>query len=295
MIFRGYFMNILLLLMFTIELFASWNLDPNVKVMESKTKIKDGIVFARLFVFTSRHGLNGASFDGWSQSNRYNPDYLAHVSAIIDDASVFDAELSPYLPKNPYVQFGFKDFTDSDDITYVLTDNHGEKIQQSFKIERYDPLKNQKATTEQKRVKPITLNPKAWEAVAVDSAIEAVFPQYSSRKMNKTKIPLLVNSMDGTNTSRDCSSIERDCLVCSGLPPKVDIKTQAALRKIAIFSTTTPKPLLALIQLADNGFVDVRMNFQLDKPGELFFIGEGKDNQLYRSETLFFTRMADCD
>ena len=287
--------KILLLLVLSIELFASWNLDPNVQIMESKTKIKDGIGFARLFVRTSRYGLNGARFDGWSESNPYNPDYLAHVSATIDDVSVFDAELSPYLPSIPYVQFGFKDFSDSDDITYVLTDNHGEKIQQSFKIDRKDGLKNQKATIEQKRIKPITLNLKAWEAVRVDSAIEAVFSRYSSRKMNKTKIPFLVDSMDNPHTSRDCNSIERDCIVCFGSPPRVDIKTQIALRKIAIFSTTTPKPLLALIQLPDNGFVDVRMNFRLAKPGELFFIGEGKDNQLYRSETLFFTRMANCD
>ena len=51
-------MKILLLLMFTIELFASWNLDPNVKVMESKTKIKDGIGVAKLFFLAVKHGLN---------------------------------------------------------------------------------------------------------------------------------------------------------------------------------------------------------------------------------------------
>ena len=272
-------MKILLLLMFTIELFASWNVDPSVNIIKDhSSKIKDGIGKSGLIINSEETKLNRMRFDGYSKTtNRYDSNYIAHVSATIDDVSVFDAALSPYLAWNPLFKFGFKDFTDSDDITYVLTDNHGEKIQQTFKINRIDSLKNQKATIEQKRVKPIILNPKAWEAVTVESAIESVFPHYASRKKEETE----------TRFSPDL----KEAFVDVRVPMGVLIKSKIKLNRIAIFSTAMPKPLLAFIQVPDNGFVDIGMRFKLDKSGEMFFteelfiIGEGEDNKLYRSET----------
>ena len=272
----------LLLLVLSIELFANWNVDRNVNILDNKAKIEQGIGTSKIFIPTSRYGLNGARFDGWSQSNRYNPDYLAQVSATIDDVVVFDAALSPYLAMNPIFKFGFIEFSDSDDIVYVLTDNHGEKIQQTFKIDRKDSLKNQKATIEQKRVKPIILNPKAWEAVAVDSAIESVFPHYASRKIEETETQFERNDINFS-------------ISCPLSPFNVFIKSNIDLRRIGIFSTTTPKPLLAFIQMPDTGFVDIKIPFQLDKSGELFFIGEGKDNKLYRSKERHIAHMMGCE
>ena len=283
MIFRGYFMKILLLLMFTIELFASWNVDPHVgPIVRHDSKIKDGIGRSGVQMYSTKMGHNRWYFDGRSATNRYDPNYIAHVSATIDDVSVFDASLSPYFGHDPFFMFKFKDFTDSDDITYVLTDNHGEKIQQSFKLKRYDPLKNQRATIEQKRVKPITLNPKAWEAVTVDSAIEAVFPNYASRKIEETE----------TQFERSPFNFSISCPTAA---IRVSIKSNIDLRRIGIFSTTTPKPLLAFIQMPDTGLVDIGIPFQIDKSGELFFIGEGNDNKLYRSKERHIEQMMGCE
>ena len=276
--------KILLLLVLSIELFANLNVDPNVEIMKNKTKIKDGIGLSTISIANEKVGLNRHQFDGYSLSNRYDTNYLAHVSATIDDVSVFDATLSPFLPEKAVFRFGFKDFTDSDDISYVLTDNHGEKIQQSFKIDRKDGLKNQKATIEQKRVKPITLNPKAWEAVTVDSAIEAVFPNYTSRRIEET-VTLFNRDNDDTKyrPKFDCPSDE--CFFDRWRSMPVLIESKIKLTRIAIFSTTTPKPLLAFIQLPDGGFVDIAMLFKFDKSGELFFIGKGEEgNGLYCSQ-----------
>ena len=281
--------KILLLVVLSIELFASWNVDTNMPIKNPNIIIKDGIGLSKFKINSQIFGLNRWYFDGLSTSNRYDSNYIAHVSAAIDDVSVFDASLSPYLAEDPFFGFKFKDFTDSDDITYVLTDNHGVKIQQSFKIDRKDGLKNQKATIEQKRVKPITLNPKAWDAVTVDSAIEAVFSHYASRGTDEIEIPFDASTcFDKEWKPREGRELAGSgfCLAFYNLPRKVIINSKIGLRRIAIFSTTTPKPLLAFIQMPDNGFVDISMLFHLDKAGKLFYIGEGKDNKLYRSEIL---------
>ena len=142
---------------------------------------------------------------------------------------------------------------------------------------------------EQKSVKPITLNPKAWEAITIDSTIKIVFPQYASLGTEKKEISLLSNAdVTSHEGARNCNSKEADCSACCNKALAVDINTNIGLKRIAFFSTATPKPLLALIQVPDSEFIDIRIPFQLDKPGELFFIGEGKDGKLYRSETQYF-------
>ena len=257
--------------MLALGLFGSENNSTDESMMKSKIKIKEGIGSFSLSIPSRKLGLNrnktwlNQGSDRSSEAYRYDSHYLTHISASIDDVSVFDASLSPYLSTNPMFRIKFKDFTDSDDITYVLTNNHGKKIQQSFKIDRKDSLKNPKASLEQKRVNPITLNPKAWAAVTVDSAIETVFPHYSTSKMDINKISFLTSRYNSLSED-NCNSIEKDCVACTNIPQVLSINTKTDLRTIAIFSTTTPKPLLAFIQLPDNGFVDIIMPFQLDKP-----------------------------
>lgn len=269
--------KILLVLLLAFSLFAGESKDI-VPIIKHKTVIEDGIGVSKFIINSEQMGLNHYDRSRNGEFGKYSSDYVSHISTTIDNMSVFDAALSPYVYSQSYISFKFKDFMGSDDITVNVTDNHGKISQQSFKIIKKSISKTKNIFSKQNPVSPEVINPKAWNSTTVDSAIEAV---YGSSDVNISKTYF----NDSSTYSGDGSCLSENCYIDTFYPLRVSIKSEIDLQSIAIFSTSTPRPLLAYLQILDNGVSNITIPFKLEKPGKLFFIGKGKDEKLYRSES----------
>lgn len=272
--------KIFLMVILVVRLFGGENNNTDVPIMKHKTKIKNGIGTTKFIINSKKLGLNQHKYIGQGMLSEYSSDYVAHVLATIDNIPVFNAKLSPYLHSKLYFKFQFKDFTDSDDITFIVTDNHGKSNKQSFKINRDNILKNKNITVKKEGAKPIKINPKAWDALTIDSAIEAV---YGVSKINI--IETSFNNYDPDQITYPPGCRDKLCLIFPFNPTSTLIKSEIDVESIALFSTTTPKPLLAFIQIPENAIANIRIPLQLKENGKLFFIAKGKDGRLYRSES----------
>jgi len=270
--------KIVLILVLVVGLFGSENKNTDTPIMKHETKIKNGIGTCIFIINSKKMGLNQHKFNTQGLL-KYDSNYVSHISATIDNIFVFDAELSPYLSSEGYFKFTFKDFADSDDIRFFIADNHGKSREQFLKIKRKNISKNKKVSYTQNNVKPITVNPKAWNAITVDSAISFI---YDSQVSEKAKTLFKKNDKKYMTAGSTC--LTKECLIDTNYPVIVSIESEIALRSIAILSTSTPKPLLAFVQILNNGQAYLKLPFKLEKSGKIFFIGKGKDNKLYHSK-----------
>ena len=265
--------KIFLMVILVVGLFGGENKNTDVPIMKHKTKIKNGIGTSKFIINSKKMGLNQHKFNAQGLL-KYDSNYVSHISATIDNVTVFDAALSPYISSEGYFKFTFKDFTDSDDITFIITDNHGKSNKQSFKINRVGVSKNREVSFQ-----AVEINPKVWDASTIDSVIDLI---YASRVLKKTKT--LFKKDDKNYMTMGSSCLAQECLIDITFPVVVSIESKIDLRSIAILSTSTPKPLLAYIQIPSNGQVYFKIPFKFAKSGKIFFIGKGKDNKLYRSK-----------
>lgn len=275
--------KIFLVLVFAFSLFAGESEDI-VPIIKHKTEIENGIGISKFIINSEQMGLNQYDRSRNGEFGKYSSNYVSNISATIDNISIFDAALSPYVYSQSYISFKFKDFTASDDITFNVIDNHGKRSQQSFKIIKKSTSKTKNIFSKQNAVSPVVINPKAWNATTVDSAIEAI---YGSSDVNILKTYFNDNNIIYPPTTYwgDGNCLAKNCIIDTFYPLRVSIKSEIDLQSIAIFSTSTPRPLLAFLQILNNGVSNITIPFKLEKPGKLFFIGKGKDGKLYRSES----------
>ena len=246
----------------------------DLSVLLNKTKVSNGIGLSKLRIDLEHMGLNQYA------NNSYSLNYVHHISAFMGEVSVFDVVLSPYMSsKIPGgIQFKFKDMNNTNDIELKILDNKGNSIKETFEVKRHELTSYNEKRSKQKNETPIKISSNAMNASTVEEAIIAL---YGSKTLESTKT-LFTNNTEYSALGKMCLS--KDCYVDTIFPVVVAIESKIDLRSIAILSTTTPKPLLAFIQVPNNEIVYVKIPFKLENSGKLFFIGEGKDGKLYRSK-----------
>lgn len=269
--------KILLALLFTFSLFAGES-EKIVPISKHQTVIEDCIGVSKFKINAKQMGLilygNGLT----GEPRRYSSDYVSHISATIDNISVFDAALSPCVSGENYLSFSFKSFTNSDDITFNVTDNHGKTREQSFKMIKKGIQKTNNILDKQNTVSSVVINPQAWEAVTIDEAIREV---YGSTKIDQ--ITSRETSRMDLDAELNCIGSNNECIIFEYMPVKVRIESKMDLKSIAIFSSATAKPLVAFIQLPGHNIIDIVLPIKFEKNGTLFFVVEGRDKKLYRS------------
>ena len=98
--------KILLVLLFAFSLFAGVN-EEVVPIIDHKTVIADGIGVSKFKINAKQMGLTLYGNGLTGEPRKYSSDYVSNISATIDNISVFDAALSPYVASR-YLSFAFK-------------------------------------------------------------------------------------------------------------------------------------------------------------------------------------------
>jgi hypothetical protein len=193
---------------------------------------------------------------------------------------VFDAKLRPYMSDEPRLLFTFKSFTNSDDITFNVTDHHGKIREQSFKIIKKGTQETNNVLYEPNTASSVVINPKAWEAVTIDDAIREVYGATKIDEITSREISNIVERVGQPCLYLDKS---KECHIDKSSPVIVRIESKMDLKSIAIFSNATAQPLIAFIQVPGHKMTDIVLPIKFEKDGTLFFVVEGKDKKLYRS------------
>ena len=217
--------KILLVLLFAFSLFAGES-EEIVPIIYHKTVIKDGIGVSDFRINSKQMGLikDGPT----ANSRKYSSDYVSHISATIDNVSVFDGELRPYVSDRPSLSFAFKNFTDSDDISFNITDHHGKTRDQSFKIIKKGTQKSNNILFEPNVVSSVVINPKAWEAVTIDDAIKEVYGATKIDEITSREISNIVERVGEPcvylDKSKECH-IDKSSPVIVRIESKIDLKS----------------------------------------------------------------------
>lgn len=207
-----------------------------------------------------------------------NPSFLPTITAKVDGKVVFDLKANTFLAKDSIVKFKFKSFESANQIDFFARNNSGESLHKNFEIEHDGKgFKNGSFVNETgSNLKEIDI--KAWEAVTVDEAIQAIYGTTKIHEIDSKEI-----SRMSKGRGFHCLYFNDACTINHQLPVRVRIESKMDLNSIAIFSNSTARSLIAFIQMPGHSITDIHLPIKFEKDGVFFFVVEGKDKKLYRS------------
>lgn len=227
-----------------------------------------------------RKGLSGfwlrvEPIEVWEDSLRrreYSLNYIANVTASIDNEIILDADLNHYLNvwRQPAIWFESKSVgTNQKNITYRVTDNHGNSAQESFKIEisgNQDLIQEKQIATVVPKIK---IDQQAWQSTTVEEAVQSLYGSDAIKNINQTDfISFCKNEM---------------CYHDRWSPVVIKMDSIENVESISLFSTATEKSLLAVLVFPRGNVNLVKIPMRFEKDGELFAIARMTDGSLYKS------------
>lgn len=266
--------KILLILLFVFTLFAGES-EGIVPIIKHKTKVSKGIGHTKLKIDLVCLKLNK------NLNKLYDFHYMFHASAFLGEIPIFDAVFSPYLSDSMDggIQFKFKDIAVEKNITLKVMDNRGCSAKEIFEVERDSfNYSNEKIVKNTNEI-PIKID---FNAIDASTISEAIIALYGLQIPESIQTHFTKNNEKYLSLGEACLS--KDCYIDIRKPVSVVIESTIDLNSIAIFSTATPKPLLAFIQIPNNDIVYIKIPFKFEKSGELFCIAKGNDGKLYQSK-----------
>jgi len=213
----------------------------------------------------------------------FSSNFISKVTATVGEKIILDISLNHYYYVLGRGRIYFKlnnRLPYADTIEYTLTNNHGDSIKKDVDVRAKLKYFDDKKTSKYLNAKRVKINPKAWNETSIDGAIKTLYGANAlvEIKENKHKQYMKI---------KKCI-FEGKCSHGVYAPMKIVVKSKSEFESIAIFSTTTEKALLAVIQGAKDDTTYIEIPFRIEKSGEIFTIVKTTDGKLYKSESYKF-------
>ncbi|GIT97702.1 thiosulfate oxidation carrier complex protein SoxZ [Sulfurovum sp. TSL1] len=199
---------------------------------------------------------------------RIRPEYISHVTAKVNNKTIYDIATSAYLNKTPLLSFQYKSHAKNDIIEFFITDNNGKQIKQSIQV---DHSKRKQTITKPENIYFLTdsnlTKPKLWEATTTKEAINEL---YGSITPINGHIKLTVPS-----------------LVANHRDVPIHIQSNENLESFAIFIDKNPRPTIAVVTNPLDGIIDYKFLLRMvttldDVYYPITIIGKGRDGKFYQ-------------
>jgi sulfur-oxidizing protein SoxY len=212
-----------------------------------------------------------------AQKKMIKPEFISHITVKVNNRNVYDVATSAYLNKHPLLRFQYKPYSKNDILEFIVTNNNGKHMKQSFLI---DGMGEKEIAISKPETIPFVaddnpINPKLWEEVTTKDAIETL---YGSMTPIIGHIKLTVPEV---------------VLNHRGIP--IYIQSNEDLESIAIFVDKNPRSAIAVINNPKGGIIDYMLKLNMvitlednyyDKPYFITIVGKGRDGKFYQVENV---------
>jgi len=234
--------------------------------MKGKANSNDTIVTAKLLI------------------NNYiiKDNFISNITAKADSRTVLKIRTSSLLYKKPIIKYKFKDITKAKSIKYILTNNHNEEKEFSFKIERVDNRTIAKMISQTTTNKSPVLNEtKPWKAITIEGGIKEVYGQINKTIPEKIEISDRYSKLGLKTLIAGCGFL------------KLHITSNVNLESFAIFTDMLSKSTVAKFDILKDSIIDYELYIKEGKitkndKGQfindfmIVVIGKARDGKFYK-------------
>jgi sulfur-oxidizing protein SoxY len=212
-----------------------------------------------------------------AQRKIIKPEFISHITVRVNNRIVYDVATSGYLNKHPLLKFKYKPYSKNDILEFIVTNNNGKQMKQSFKVdgmgEKEIPISKPEIISLIKD--DHLIRPKLWEEVTTKEAIKTLYGSVTPIIGHiKLTVPEVVSNH-------------------SAIP--IYIQSNEDLESIAIFIDKNPRSAIAVINNPIGGIIDYMLKLNMvitlednfyDKPYSITIVGKGRDGKFYKVEDI---------
>lgn len=175
-------------------------------------------------------------FEGVSQ-------YITHVSALVNGQTVLDVYTSPNISKHPQLSCRYYNIKDAKEMKFIIYDNNGLRKEAIFPFKKAEVASSVSFRPVHAK-KPVPVNTNAFKAMSVPDAIKAVYPHFNHPTEGKISI-----------------GVPRISSNSSAIP--VTIMSDIDLESLAVFSSETPYPTIAVFANPVVGLINYKFKIKI--------------------------------